>query len=71
MTNETFPELTIPLQQAAVRVLSAERTSRATKAGHMRKSFGDRITKALESEVSQMEREVEALDIILAKINPA
>lgn len=70
MSNEIFPGLTVPLQQAAVRVLSAERTSRATKAGHMRKQFGERITKALEAETSQLEREVEALDIILAQLNP-
>lgn len=69
--SETFPGLTVPLQQAAVRVLSAERTSRRTRAGHMRKQFGDRITKALEAEVSQLETEVEALDILLAVLNPA
>ena len=69
--SDTFPGLTVPLQQAAVRVLSAERTSRITKAGHMRKQFGDRITKALEAEVSQMETEAEALDILLAVLNPA
>lgn len=51
----------IRLKNAAIRVLSEQRESRALKASHMRKNFGDRITKSLTAEVEQMELEVEAI----------
>ena len=54
------------MKNAAVRVLAEQRESRALKAGHMRRQFGERITKALTAEVEQMETEVEAIEATIA-----
>lgn len=59
----------IHLKQAALKVLAEVRASRALKAATYRKNFGDRMTKALEAETTEMENEVEALDTVIAAIN--
>lgn len=68
MTDTTQPAQSIFLQRTAIRLLAEVRQSRHTKATTYRKRFGDRMPKNFEAEVSQMEAEVEAIDILTKAI---
>lgn len=56
------------IKQNALHFLATERKERELKVQRLRKPFGDNLTKALEAEVSGHEREIEAIDALVAMI---
>jgi hypothetical protein len=56
------------VKQTALHFLSTERRERELKVERVRKPFGNNLTKALEAEVNGHEREIEAIDALIALI---
>ena len=56
------------VKQTVLRFLATERKERQLKVQSIRKPFGDNLTKALEAQVSEQEREIEAIDALVALV---
>lgn len=56
------------VKQTALRFLATERKERELKVQSIRKPFGNNLTKALEAQVAEQEREIEAIDALVALV---